>query len=238
MAIADRTETLDVAAAAQRLETAAPEDILRWTVDQFGPDVAISCSFGGPSGVVLVDMLARLGSLDDLAVYFIDTGLLFDETHALRIKIEQRYGFKAVRYEPLLNLEAQAATHGSALWTRDPDKCCGIRRVAPNMEALRERAAWVSGLRRDQSETRANTPVAAWNAQHDLVKVAPLATWTEEMVWEYVRRYDVPVNELHSTGYPSLGCTVCTTPIENGEHIRSGRWRDSDKMECGLHWQI
>lgn len=238
MAIADRTETLDVAAAAQRLETAAPEDILRWTVDQFGPDVAMSCSFGGPSGVVLVDMLARLGSLDDLAVYFIDTGLLFDETHALRRKVEQRYGFEAVRYEPLLSLEAQAAKHGSELWTRNPDKCCGIRRVAPNMEALRDRAAWVSGLRRDQSETRANTPVAAWNAQHDLVKVAPLARWSDEMVWEYVHRYDVPVNELHANGYPSLGCTVCTTPVETGEDTRSGRWRDSDKTECGLHWQI
>lgn len=228
----------EIDAAARQLESAAPEDVLRWTVKQFGPDIALSCSFGGPSGIVLVDMLARLGALDDVEVYFIDTGLLFDETHALRTKVEQRYGFKAVSYEPSLTLDAQAAMHGDALWTQDPDTCCGIRRVAPNLEALRERRAWVAGLRRDQSETRASTPVVAWNTRHDVLKVAPLATWTEEMVWDYVHRYDIPVNELHASGYPSLGCTVCTTRVDRGEHMRSGRWRGSDKTECGLHWQI
>ena len=113
-----------------------------------------------------------------------------------------------------------------------------MRRVAPNTEALRGRDAWVAGLRRDQSRTRADTPVVGWNARHSLVKVAPLASWTEAMIWDYVRRYDTPVNALHAEGYPSLGCTVCTTQTRAGEDLRAGRWRGSDKTECGLHWQI
>ena len=228
----------EIEAAALRLETAAPEDILRWTVERFGPSVAVSCSFGGPSGIVLVDMLARLALLDQVDVYVVDTGLLFDDTHVLRADVERRYGFTASVFAPALSLDAQAAAYGDALWTRDPNACCGMRRVAPNTEALHGRDAWVAGLRRDQSRTRADTPVVAWNARHSLVKVAPLASWTEAMIWDYVRRYDTPVNALHAEGYPSLGCTVCTTQTRAGEDLRAGRWRGSDKTECGLHWQI
>jgi len=232
---ADQDEIQTVAA---RLASAAPQDVLSWTVDRFAPLVAVSCSFGGPSGTVLIEMLARLGLLDQVKVYFIDTGLLFAESHTLRSKLERRYGFEAVRYEPAIDLQAQALQYGDELWSRDPDACCGIRRVAPNVEALRGQHAWVAGIRRDQSTSRANTPAVAWNARHEVVKVAPLATWTDAMVWDYVRRYDVPVNDLHADGYPSLGCTVCTTRVDDGEHLRSGRWRNSDKTECGLHWQI
>ena len=231
-------DSAEIEAAALRLESAAPEDILRWTVERFGPDVAVSCSFGGPSGIVLVDMLARLALLDQVDVYVVDTRILFDETHALRAEVERRYDFTTTVFAPALSLEQQAAAYGDALWTRDPNACCAMRRVAPNREALSRRGAWVAGLRRDQSPTRANTPVVAWNDRHDLVKVAPLANWTEAMVWDYVRRYDIPVNALHAQGYPSLGCTPCTTPARDGEDLRAGRWRGSDKTECGLHWQI
>ena len=137
----------DIEGAALRLETAAPEDVLRWAVERFGPSVAVSCSFGGPSGIVLVDMLARLALLDQVDVYVVDTGLLFDETRALRADVERRYGFTATVFEPALSLDAQAAAYGDALWTRDPNACCGMRRVAPNTQALRGRNAWVAALR-------------------------------------------------------------------------------------------
>ncbi len=222
----------------RRLQAAAPEDVLRWTVANFAPDIALSCSFGGPSGLVLVDMLSRLGQLDRVEVYYIDTGLLFEATHRVRRAVERRYGITAVAYRPESSLDEQAAEHGAELWLRDPDRCCGLRKVGPNQAALRGKRAWIAGLRRDQAATRAATPSVQWSAGQQLVKVSPLAGWTEAQVWDYVRRHEVPYNELHDQDYPSLGCTVCTTPVAAGDDARSGRWRGQDKIECGLHSRI
>ena len=238
MISAPATEDADLAAANRFLEDAAAEDVLSWTLDSYGPGVAFSCSFGGPSGIVILDMLARSGRLSEVEVYYLDTGLLFDETHQVRRELGRRYGFEAAVYVPSLSLDEQAAKHGDKLWEREPDVCCGIRRVLPNVEALSGKRAWITGIRRDQSSTRASTPVAQWDSRFGLAKVAPLATWSEEQIWDYIRRFDVPYNRLHDAGYPSLGCTVCTTAVDNGEDRRAGRWRGVDKLECGLHWRI
>ena len=130
-----------------------------------------------------------------------------------------------------ISLERQAELHGEALWNRDPDRCCDIRKVTPLEEALSEVDAWVAGLRRDQSPTRATTPKLHWDEKHDLWKVNPLADWSEDDVWDYIARHDVPYNPLHHRGYASIGCTHCTQPGGG----RDGRWAGHDRMECGIH---
>jgi phosphoadenosine phosphosulfate reductase len=125
--------------------------------------------------------------------------------------------------------------YGAALWERDPDRCCHVRKVMPQREALRGFDAWITGLRRDQAQTRRAVPIVAWDGKFDLVKLAPLAAWTERDVWRYISDFAVPVNDLHAQGYPSLGCTHCTRPVAEGEDLRSGRWSGFTKTECGLH---
>jgi phosphoadenosine phosphosulfate reductase len=136
---------------------------------------------------------------------------------------------------PELSVEAQAERHGDRLWERDPDRCCGLRKVAPLREALAGFDAWVSAIRRDQTPERARTRVVEADTRFGLVKINPLAGWTAAEVWAYLREHDVPTNPLHQRGYPSIGCTPCTTPVAPGEGERAGRWRGWTKRECGLH---
>ena len=226
----------DLAQIASQLESESAETVLKEVVERFSPGVAVSCSFGGPSGLVIVDQLARMNLLDRVEVYYLDTGLLFSATHSVREEIERRYGFEATAYRPRLSLSQQASLHGNDLWDRDPDACCAIRKVAPNADALAGKSAWITGIRRDQFAGRIGTPVLAWNSKFSLMKVAPLRDWSEEKVWEYIRLHRVPYNPLHDDGYPSLGCnTVCTVKAGVGESLRAGRWRGRDKTECGLH---
>jgi len=215
------------------LETRTPQEILDWAAREFAPDLSLACSFGGPSGMVLLDMMMQIDRQTE--VFYLDTDFLFPETHALRERCEQKYGFKAAGYRSLLTPAEQAARHGDALWARDPDACCDIRKVEPNQHALQDKGAWISGLRRDQSATRRQTPIVEWDNKFDLVKISPLANWTEREVWAYIVANDVPYNELHDRGYPSIGCTYCTRPVSAGDDPRSGRWQGFDKTECGLH---
>ena len=129
------------------------------------------------------------------------------------------------------SLGRQAAAHGDALWSRSPDLCCAIRKVAPLARALAGLDGWITGVRRDQSPTRAATPKLAWDERHELWKASPLADWSDDDVWTYVREHELPVNPLHERGYASIGCTHCTLPGDG----REGRWAGDDKTECGLH---
>ncbi len=214
------------------LQPLSPTEILRWTARLFGSSASLSCSFGGPSGMVLLDIVAT-ESLP-FSVYSIDTGYLFSETHDLAHAVEKRYGIVPQRFFPRLTLAEQAAAAGEALWERDPNLCCSIRKVEPNHRALEGQLAWISGVRRDQTAARANAPVLSWNEKFGVFKISPLVTWSEEDVWEYIRRRDVPYNALHDQGMPSLGCTHCTAAPE-GDDPRSGRWPGFAKTECGLH---
>jgi phosphoadenosine phosphosulfate reductase len=216
-----------------RLEEQTPRDILRWAVDEFYPEVGLACSFGGPSGMVLVDMLAGINS--KVEVYYVDTDFLFPETYETRDRITERYGIRPIAYKSKLTPEEQAAKHGEALWLSNPDLCCALRKVEPNRRALEGKRAWISGLRRDQSATRSETKAIEWVSGLGLVKVNPLVRWTEADVWAYIVKNDVPYNPLHDQSYPSLGCTYCTRPVEEGEDMRSGRWQGLDKTECGIH---
>ena len=223
----------EVEAASGALEGKTPQEILRWAVGTYQPGLTLACSFGGPSGMVLLDMVMRIDKA--VEVFYLDTDFLFPETYRLRDVAAAKYGFRPAGYMSLLTPGQQAARHGDALWARDPDACCAIRKVEPNRRALAGKRAWISGIRRDQAKTRADTPVVEWDEKFGLVKVNALAAWTESQVWKYILDNGVPYNELHDRGFPSIGCTYCTSPVAPGGDPRSGRWQGFDKTECGLH---
>lgn len=213
-------------------EGQSPEALLKWVITAFGRDVVLTCSFGGPTGMVLLDMVARIGQ--NTPVVFLDTDLLFPETYALAEAAARQYGITIERRRPALSLEAQDLQEGPQLYARDPDRCCGIRKVTPLAEALRPYAAWISGVRRDQASTRATTDLVQWNSRHNLLKLNPLAHWSEREVWAYIHRQNVPYNPLLDAGYASLGCAPCTRPSSSADP-RAGRWSGFAKVECGIH---
>jgi len=214
-----------------RFAEATPQEILRWAFDTFGKGVSIGASFGGVTGAAILHMAAQIDPA--VHVFVLDTSYLFEETHETQRRTEASLGLTNVQvYRPVLSHEEQAARHGSALWMRDPDLCCEIRKVEPNRVALADKSCWISGLRRDQSEGRAGVPIVSWNDKFGVVKVNPLAAWDEATTWAYVLEQQVPYNPLLDRGFVSIGCYNCTVPGKQG---RQGRWEGFDKDECGLH---
>ena len=220
---------------ALELESARPADVLRWSYEEFGPDVAMATGFG-LEGCILVSMLAETGC--DIRLFYLDTDLLFPETYALRDTLESRYGVRFERRCSSLSLEQQSELYGEKLWERRPDECCRLRKVEPLREMLSGLRAWITGIRRDQSPTRANAGVVEYDRKFELIKINPLVRWTAEDVKEYARRHDVPYNPLIDQGYTSIGCRPCTTVVQIGEHPRAGRWRGTNKTECGIHLSV
>jgi sulfate adenylyltransferase len=210
----------------------ATEDLLVRAARRFAPRLAFATGFG-PEGLVLLDMIARLGLRID--VFTLDTGLFFPETYALWRRLEERYALTIRAVRPGLSVAAQEERHGQALWSRNPERCCGIRKHDPLAEALRGHAAWITAIRADQTPERARARGIGRDPRLRLVKINPLLAWTSDQVWSYLREHDVPTNPLHERGYPSIGCWPCTTPALPGEDARAGRWRGQDRTECGLH---
>lgn len=206
--------------------------ILQWGASNFRESLAIASSFGAED-VVLIDMAFRLGS--NVRVFTLDTDFLFPETYALIDRIEEKYGLAVERTHSELTPQAQAEKFGDALWASQPDQCCSLRKVEPLKQYLAGLQAWVTGVRRDQAPTRANTRKLEWDAKFGLVKLNPLANWTSAHVWDYIKENNVPYNPLHDQNYPSIGCTYCTRPVQAGEDPRAGRWSGLNKIECGLH---
>lgn len=213
-------------------ETWSPEQVLAWGFRSFGNRVAISSAFG-VEGMVLIDVASRVRS--NFQVFTVDTEFLFPESYTLMDKVEERYGVRIERVFPLLSPEVQERLHGAALWTRDPDQCCNLRKVEPLRRKLRELDAWITSIRRDQTSARAGARKIEWDEKFGLVKINPIADWTAKQVWRYVHDHEVPYNPLHDQGYPSIGCTHCTRAIRPGEDARAGRWPGFAKTECGLH---
>ena len=218
-------------------EDSPPERVVGWLLQRFaGRRVVVTTGFG-MEGCALVDMIARHGGT--VPVFYLDTGFQFPETLQLRDRLALRYPTLSFeRRASALTPEAQELRYGPELWTREPDTCCTLRKVEPMRDALAGVDVWVTGLTRSQSASRAALEVVAWDWQYQLVKVNPLATWTRAEVYDYVRRRDVPYNELHERGYPTVGCTHCTRPVAGsrvGEYSRDGRWTGEHKTECGLH---
>jgi sulfite reductase (ferredoxin) len=226
--VANELENLSI-----EFENWKPQAIIEWAIATYGDHLTLACSFGGPSGMVLLDMALRIKS--DLPVFYLDTGFLFPETYALVETVAKRYQITPYAVQATMTPEEQAKKYGDALWTREPDQCCQIRKVEPQRAYLKNYAAWITGLRRDQASTRAATPIVRWDAKFGLAKIAPLALWDEREVWSYIIANNVPYNPLHDQNYPSLGCTNCTRAILPGEDMRAGRWSGFQKTECGLH---
>ena len=194
--------------------------VVAWTLEQFPGRVALACSFQKEE-TILLDMLFALEPA--ARVFAIDTHHLFPETYAYWREVEQRYGIAIEKHE------GPPVEHG--LWERNPDLYLSIAKVAPLVRALGELDAWITGIRRDQAPTRANAPKLGWDEQHELWKANPLADWSDDDCWAYIRERGLPYNELHDKGYASIGDTHSTLPGEG----REGRWAGTGKTECGIH---
>jgi phosphoadenosine phosphosulfate reductase len=202
-------------------EGASAGDIIAWAAATFGPHLALAASM---TDAVLIDLAVKAAPA--VEVVFIDTGYHFPETLETVEAVRRHYG---------LNLRIMTvAPHDEALWQADPENCCSAVKVGQLDRALAGKAAWMSGLRRDEAPTRANAPILASDLR-GLVKVNPLANWTAAQVDEYIAEHDILVNPLVAQGYPSIGCMPCTKPVAEGEDPRSGRWTGKEKTECGLH---
>lgn len=222
----------------RRFQGRPPEEIVRWAADTFGPDIKLASSFGAED-VVLIDIVSRVAP--QIRIFTLDTGRLNDETYEVMERVRARYGIDLeVMFpdrEAVERLVREKGLYSFRESVENRRECCRIRKVEPLRRALAGMRAWMTGLRRDQAVTRADTQAVEWDEGNGLVKVNPLVEWTHEQVWEYIRAHNVPYNRLHDRGYPSIGCAPCTRPVRPGEDIRAGRWwwENPEHKECGLH---
>ena len=207
------------------------EDVLRWAHAEFGDKLCLTCSWQRQSSV-LVHMVAERGL--EIPVIELDTHLFFRETYETRDRLVERYGLKPIRPE-VLSVADQHLQEGPNLWERDPDRCCHIRKVEPLERALRPFEGWITGIRREQSPTRAGAQKIERSDRYGVWKIQPLVDWDVKRVQAYIHVNEIPYNSLHDRGYPSIGCIQCTRPVAAGEDERAGRWAGSDKLECGIH---
>ena len=210
---------------------ATAEEVIAWVARNFAVDAAaVACSM---ADAVLPAIVAK--QLPDVEVLFIDTGYHFVETHSTRDEVARVLPVRILDVKPKLTVEEQNAKYGEKLYERDPNLCCAMRKVEPLTNQLKEFEVWFTGVRRDEADTRANTPLVTWDDKNGLVKINPLAAWTFDELIDYANEHKVPTNLLLQHGYPSIGCEPCTKPVAPGEDPRSGRWAGTGKVECGLH---
>jgi thioredoxin-dependent adenylylsulfate APS reductase len=235
-------EEAQIHAAADRFEHADADELLQWALERFHPRMAISAA-GGVDGLALIDMAWRIDPR--VRVFTLDTGRLPPETYTLFEEVRDRYGINVeFEFPDREQVERMMFASGPNLMYRSVDdriRCCDLRKVEPLKRKLATLDAWVSGLRRDQWKTRKNVAKVELDRDHGgIVKLNPLADWSAEDVWDYVRKNDVPYHELFDHGYTSIGCAPCTRPVQPGEDERAGRWwweQDTDK-ECGIHCSV
>jgi len=221
-----------IAQQAIELEDASAEEVIAFAVKTF-PNITFACSFGAED-VVLVDLLQRISPSTD--IFYLDTDYHFKETYETRDRLASFYdGIPLVEVKPKLTPEEQATLHGAELWKSNANQCCDIRKVEPLTRILSQYEAWITGIRRDQAPTRANAKKIEYDVKFGLVKFNPIADWTNDDVWNYIRDNNVIYNPLHDQNYPSIGCEQCTRQVMPGEDPRAGRWANQDKTECGLH---
>jgi phosphoadenosine phosphosulfate reductase len=222
------------------LAEASAETVLQWALKKFSPKVALACSFQAEESV-LIDMLHRQRG-KDFRIFTLDTGRLNQETYDCRDAIRERYGIGVEVYFPDAGkVENMVRAHGLNLFYNSVEQrklCCNLRKVEPLNRALKNLAAWMTGLRRDQAASRTEVGKVEVDKDHGgILKINPLADWSHDAVWKYIRDGNVPFNWLHTQGYPSIGCAPCTRAVKPGEDLRAGRWwwENSETKECGLH---
>jgi phosphoadenosine phosphosulfate reductase len=222
---------IDHAAVAAGLEHSTAEEALEWLFENFGERHYIACSFQKTTSVT-AHLASRINP--EARFFYLDTDVLFPETYETRDRLAEALGVEFDRFHNL-SLAEQAEQYGEELWKSDPDACCGLRKVDPMRRALSSVDCWVAGVRRGDSASRAKAPKFGWDAKFDLWKLNPLADWTERDVWNYIHEHQLPYNPLHDHGYPSIGCTHCTRPVDPGGSPRDGRWAGLAKAECGIN---
>lgn len=220
-----------LAQASRELESASPEQIIRWAVERFYPKLTMATAFG-PEGCVIIYYLSKIQP--KVHVFNLDTGYQFKETLELRDKIAEKYGIVVEFKRPATTVEEYEKLHGGPLYEKNSEQCCFDRKVTVLRHASIGWKAWMSGIRRDQTDDRAGSPIVGWDKKFNLAKISPLANWTKKDVWKLIVQENIPYNPLHDQGYPSIGCLPCTRPVGLGEDDRAGRWNGKRK-ECGLH---
>jgi phosphoadenosine phosphosulfate reductase len=213
------------------IEALPAEEVIRWAHAEFGGELCLTCSWQKQSSV-LAHMVSGLAL--EIDVIELDTHLFFRESYETRERLVDRYGLKLIRPD-VMTVAEQHRLEGPNLWERNPDRCCHIRKVQPLVRALEPYEAWISGIRRDQSPSRAGARKVERSERYGVWKIQPLADWSEKDVWRYILANGIPYNPLHDGGYRSIGCMPCTRPTRPDEEERAGRWAGSDKLECGLH---
>ncbi len=216
--------------AAQELEGATAQEIIAWAAKTFGDGLCVTSSM---ADALMVDLVSE--QVPGIDVIFLDTGYHFAETIGTRDAVASMYDITLVNVEPRRTVAEQDAALGPRLYGRDPGICCHLRKVETLQRALEPYTAWLTGLRRQDSSTRRNTPVVQWDARKQMTKVNPIVRWTQEDVDSYMAENKILVNPLQYDGYPSIGCEPCTHRVAPGEDPRSGRWAGTGRTECGIH---
>src|ERR671915_1034581 len=235
------TSSMYIEKLAEEFDSKTAQEVLKWALDTFGNKIALASSFGAED-VVIIDIMANLDK-NRTRVFTLDTGRLNQETYDVMDEIRARYGIPIEVYFPdQKEVEEMVRARGMNLMYESVENrklCCEIRKVHPLNRALSKLDGWITGLRREQAITRANIYKLEIDSSHgNIVKINPLADWTNEMIWDYIHKNNVPYNKLHDSGYPSIGCEPCTRAVHRGEDPRAGRWwwEDATQKECGLHW--
>jgi phosphoadenosine phosphosulfate reductase len=222
----------ELKAISDHLESATPQEILRWAVATYHPRLTMATAFGA-EGCAIIHMLAEIEPT--VRLFNLETGYQFPETLATRERLIARYGVEIELVRADQSVAEMEAEHGGPLYDRSPNRCCYLRKIVPLRRALAGYDAWISAIRRDQTADRATAGIVEWDSRFGLVKVNPLANWTKRDVWSFLMKHQVPYNPLHDQGYPSIGCWPCTRPVGAGDDDRAGRWSGFAKTECGLH---
>ncbi|MFC5949255.1 phosphoadenylyl-sulfate reductase [Pseudonocardia lutea] len=232
MSVATETDLRALAeqGAAQLGPEATAEQVLAWAAATFGDRLIVASNM---QDAVLVDLAAK--ARPGVEILFLETGYHFAETIGTRDAVEQVYDVRMVNAAPAQTVAEQDATEGKDLFARDPNRCCALRKVTPLQDTLARYDAWVTGVRRVEAPTRANTPLVTYDEKFGLVKINPIAAWSDEQMEKYVADHGILVNPLVGAGYPSIGCAPCTAKPLPGADPRSGRWAGTSKIECGLH---
>jgi phosphoadenosine phosphosulfate reductase len=207
------------------VEAMSAEEVLRWAHAEFGDRICLTCSWQRQSSVLVHMVFDELGL--DVPIVELDTQVLFPETYETRDRLVERYGLELRSFGPI--------DAPDRLWETDADRCCHLRKVEPLERALAGYDAWITGIRREQSPTRAAAQKVEWSERYDVWKIQPLVDWDAKRVQAYIHVNEIPYNPLHDRGYPSIGCVPCTRAVGAGEDERAGRWSGSGKLECGIH---
>lgn len=232
---------LQIKKIAEEMEDQSAMEVLKWAINAYAPKIALASSFGAED-VILIDMMVKINK-EKAKIFTLDTGRLNQETYDVMDAIRKKYGIQIEVYFPeQRETEEMVKIKGMNLMYESVENrklCCEIRKVHPLNRALSKLDGWITGLRREQAITRANIYKLEIDSSHgNIVKINPLADWTNEMIWDYIHKNNVPYNKLHDSGYPSIGCEPCTRAVHRGEDPRAGRWwwENATQKECGLHW--